>query len=218
MSTKLTQTQILASFLDQPVFPNPINHPKFYSTFLGEETRQSEDEAQIDTSFFIQGSYQSGKTHYAILFLRDWILNKFPNGFENTKHHDMPVFVQMPFLERLVKKINFTSYGDYDSKKILEKFKVSDLLIIDDLTLDDLYSSSKKQVKTDMVTTLFDIFDYRYANNLQTVLTTNIDLDTISDTVPYFNEITSKLFDLQVKLTKTDLVEEHIKPKTLEIL
>ena len=119
----------------------------------------------------------------------------------------------MPFLERLVKKINFTSYGDYDSKKILEKFKVSDLLIIDDLTLDDLYSSSKKQVKTDMVTTLFDIFDYRYTNNLQTVLTTNIDLDTISDTVPYFKEITSRLFDLQVKLTKKELVEEQIKPK-----
>lgn len=183
----MTNTQIIQDFLENNRLPDFADR----TTLLSGEARQLPT-LKIDQSFYLQGGNGIGKTHFATLFLRDWICKKFPNGFEIGKYRELPDFVPFDRFEQYIRNKNgFDSDEKYGAKLALDQIKTSKFLILDDFWL----SEGTPHFKQLMFSELFDIFDYRYKNRaeLQTVVTTNLCFTKLDNIDKNFGRIISRI-------------------------
>ncbi len=183
----LTKPQIISSLIDR--LPNSINQ----KVILSDDKRDFEDKVNLDQSFYISGKNGVGKTHYITLFLRDYLCSIFPNGFELANYKLVPIFVKMNMFERYVEERNgFEEDSKYGAKLALEEMKYAKLLILDDFWVSEGTDRFKSLCKRE----LFEILDYRYENSLQTILTTNLNLQKVGEIDSEYLRITSRLFGL----------------------
>lgn len=181
----MTQNQIIQTLLKAEQISNSVD----LSVLMSDTIRQFQS-MPITQSFYIQGGNGIGKTYFTTLFLRDWLVIEFPNGYENYRYKDLPSFVKMDSLERFVRDRNgFDSDAKYGAKLALEEIKTAKLLILDDFWVSDGTPHFKQQILSE----LFNIFDYRWQNNLQTIITTNIDLKKIDTVDKSFGRIVSRI-------------------------
>jgi DNA replication protein DnaC len=170
----MTKNQIIQTLLIEQRLAKEIK----LKTILSQEPRAFEDKVSLDTGFYIQGTNRSGKTHYATIFLRDWLCREYPNGFEVWNYKNLPSFVKMNVLERYIKNYNsFNEDEKYGAKLALEEIKHAKLLIIDDFWVSEGTENFKGLVRE----SLFNILDWRADNELQTIITTNLDLEKIGE-------------------------------------
>jgi DNA replication protein DnaC len=182
---KQTNQQIIEKLIAEERIQDGID----IKILLSDEVRQFPD-LPLNQSFLMQGGNGVGKTYYVTLFLRDWLINEFPNGFENYQYRSLPNFVKMSSLERFVKDRNgFDQDGRYGAKLALEEIKASKFLILDDFWI----SEGTLNFKHQMLSELFAILDYRVTNQLQTVVTTNLDLSQIDLIDKNWARITSRI-------------------------
>ena len=107
----------------------------------------------------LEGAYGCGKTHLAAAI-----------GNERLKRGDLVLFITTPdLLDHLRSTYGPTSEVGYD--EMFNRIRDAKLLI-----LDDLGSENPSQWAGEK---LFQLLNYRYSNQLPTVITTNVDLDKI---------------------------------------
>lgn len=125
---------------------------------------------KTEGSVFIHGKVGSGKTVLAcFIFLR------------YVKKESKKIGVYFPNM-----KYNFINFSDliqemqnnfenYNYTKIYNKFLKSDILVLDDL--------GAKKITDWVGDVLYHIINYRYANMLTTIITSNLNLDELADFV-----------------------------------
>jgi DNA replication protein DnaC len=183
----LTKLQIIKSFLDFGHFHNP----RLTGNLISENDRN--DKIKITDSRVFFGTSGNGKTTQAILFLRDWLSDKFPNGFEISRYRELPTFLEMSFFESYVADKNgFEEDRRYSARIALEEAKTADLLILDDLWEVQGTPRAVQAIKRE----LFEIFDYRYNQNLQTIITTNLDLQELQTRDEDYKRIVDRILGL----------------------
>lgn len=101
-------------------------------------------------------------------------------------------FISVPDLLEMTKK----SYKDFIEKEDLEKIRMAELLILDDIGVE----TKKEWIDTE----LFRLIDFRYSNKRVTIFTSNISMDALK-----LNErIVDRIFSMCIKL---DLPEKSIR-------
>jgi DNA replication protein DnaC len=107
----------------------------------------------------LEGLYGSGKTHLAAAV-----------GNTRLIHGDMVLFITTPdLLDHLRNTYNPSSEMEYDD--MFERIRSVPLLILDDLGAENPSSWALEK--------LFQLLNHRYSHRLPTVITTNINLDTL---------------------------------------
>ncbi len=120
--------------------------------------------AKEPRSLFLCGGYGTGKTYYAFALIREM--------FRVCKRHIWPRYFTSPQLDARLLKASKSEEGDeYDVRNIAEQ----DLLMIDDIGRETRWDRLKRQY--------FEILNYRYCQQLPTILTSNLSLDQLSEIV-----------------------------------
>ncbi len=139
---------------------NPVGLTPAQEMSLQQALRVSMAFAQEpDGWLLLEGPFGCGKTHLAAAV-----------GHSRLHHGDQVLFVTVPdLLDHLRSTYGPSSEVGYD--ELFDRVRNAKLLILDDLGAEN--SSSWAQEK------LFQLFNYRYARRLPTVITTNADLSTL---------------------------------------
>lgn len=107
----------------------------------------------------LEGTYGCGKTHLAAAV-----------GNERLQRGDVVLFITVPdLLDHLRGTFAPSSETSYD--ETFERIRNAPLLILDDLGAESSSSWAKEK--------LFQLLNHRYSHRLPTVVTTNVDLDTL---------------------------------------
>jgi DNA replication protein DnaC len=130
----------------------------------------------------LEGTFGCGKTHLAAAI-----------GNERLKQGDLVLFITVPdLLDHLRSTFGPSSETGYD--QMFDRIRNAPLLILDDLGAEN--SSQWAQEK------MFQLLNHRYSRRLPTVITTNVDVDTIDP------RVRSRLLDQdlihRVKITAPD--------------
>lgn len=130
----------------------------------------------------LEGTYGCGKTHLAAAV-----------GNERLQKGDVVLFITVPdLLDHLRSTFGPTSETGYD--ETFDRIRNAPILILDDLGAEN--ASAWAQEK------LFQLLNHRYSRHLSTVITTNVDLDTLDP------RVRSRLLDndliRRVKITAPD--------------
>ncbi len=185
----MTKLQIIKSFLEFGHFQNP----RLTGNLISETER--DQRIKLTDSRILFGTSGNGKTTQAILFLRDWICDKFPSGFEVARYRELPTFLEMAFFENYVADKNgFEEDRRYAARITIEEAKTADLLILDDLWEVQGTPRAIQAIKRE----LFEIFDYRYNQNLQTIITTNLVLEDLQNKDEDYRRIVDRILGLCV--------------------
>lgn len=116
--------------------------------------------AKDPKSLFIYGNKGTGKTRYAFALIREM--------FRTCPRHIWPrYFTSMDLSSRLHEAV--MNGGD---KYLLSCLSTEDLLLIDDFGRESSTDRTRRQ--------LFEIINYRYADELPTVITSNFSLEELS--------------------------------------
>jgi hypothetical protein len=166
----MTNPQILNSFTDRG-FYDRIPKKEFYHS-----PEALPKQADLTKSYIFWNLVKGvGKTKRATHFLRDWLTTNNPTGFDISNYKDEPAWIDMVDLQaNILLKNNFNTSKDaiWVSGRIIEEVKTAKLLILDDFE----FCTSTDRDKESVNSVLYDIFNYRYNHNLQTIITTNLDL------------------------------------------
>lgn len=128
--------------------------------------------AELDGWLLLEGSYGTGKTHLAAAI-----------GNVRLNHGDQVLFITTPdLLDHLRSTFSPNSETGYD--EMFERVRNAGLLILDDLGVENPSEWAKEK--------LFQLLNHRYTRKMPTVITTNVDLDTLDP------RIRSRLMDLNV--------------------
>jgi DNA replication protein DnaC len=183
----MTKLQIIKSLLDFGHFQNPA----LTSNLISDSSRN--EKIKLTDSRILHGNSGNGKTTQAILFMRDWLATEFPDGFYAGGYRSLPVFVEMASLERhIADKNGFDSDRRYSANLALEEAKNAKLLVLDDLWEVQGTPRGVQAVKRE----LFEIFDHRYNQNLQTIITTNLDLEELKNKDQEYKRIVDRILGL----------------------
>lgn len=129
-----------------------------------------------DNWLLLEGSYGCGKTHLAAAI-----------GNERLRRGDPVIFITIPdLLDHLRSGYGPSSEIGYD--ETFERIRNTPMLILDDLGTENSSPWAKEK--------LFQLFNHRYSKRLPTVITTNIDIDTLD------GRIRSRLLDVEVHRVK----------------
>lgn len=143
--------------------------PKKWRNLFNSE-QQRTGKTDLNQSFMLLGDSGIGKTHESILFLRDWCLKQFPGGYQTYLYRQLPEFIEMHKFSDYVREANgFNDETKYGARNRLKNIKECSLLIFDDLWIENGTDRENKNLKNE----LFEIFDFRFNEGLQTVVTTN---------------------------------------------
>jgi DNA replication protein DnaC len=124
----------------------------------------------------LEGPYGCGKTHLAAAI-----------GNERLRRGEPVVFITVPdLLDHLRSAYGPSSEMGYD--ETFDRVRDTPMLILDDLGTENSSPWAKEK--------LFQLFNHRYSKRLPTVITTNIDLDTLD------GRIRSRLLDVEVHRVK----------------
>lgn len=116
------------------------------------------------TSIFLHGTYGSGKTQFAFAMIREM--------FRSCRYKLWPRYFTSPELDRRLLKALKSEEGDeYEIRNIASQ----DILFIDDIGRETKSERLRNQY--------FEIFNYRYAHKLPTILTSNFDLDDLNEII-----------------------------------
>jgi hypothetical protein len=218
----MTKNQIVATFTDR----NFYSKIELKSVFHSDEALP----VRIDLSksyCFWNPITGTGKTKRATLFLRDWLCQQFPEGFELWNYHSEPIVIDMSRFEKIVEdRFGFSDDDKGRAKMVIDDMKTAKLLILDDFWL----SSGTERFVSKIKTTLFEIFDYRSNHKLQTIVTTNLDLIQVYESISDQNDIVKKYLsrmlsqdlckpvkvkgDVDMRMNKP--VEPDTKPPTIQ--
>jgi DNA replication protein DnaC len=149
---------------------NCDKQPKEYIQF-------AKDWAKKPTSIFLCGGYGTGKTYFAFAMVRE-IFRKYPRII-------WPRYFTSPDLDSKLLKASKSDEGD---SYLVNNFASQDLLFIDDLGRETKSDRLKRQY--------FEILNYRYVNELPTILTSNFNLDQLGDVLD--GAIASRLQEWQI--------------------
>lgn len=126
----------------------------------------------LDGWLLLEGSYGTGKTHLAAAI-----------GNARLSRGDQVLFITTPdLLDHLRSTFSPSSETGYD--EMFERVRNIGLLILDDLGVENPSEWAKEK--------LFQLLNHRYTRRMATVITTNVDLDTLDP------RIRSRLLDLNV--------------------
>jgi DNA replication protein DnaC len=176
--------------LDEIKDPKPIILPgvstKYqgcsFDNFQGNKNLVSDMKAIGKESVVLSGKTGCGKTHIAVSMLRE-------SGLKWTGY-----FITIP---ELLLKIRgaFNSQSSETEEEIIKKFSDYDLLVLDDLGAEKTTEYS--------ITTLYLILDRRNRENKRTIVTTNLSLQDIEETLGA--RIASRLSDMKfIKINMQD--------------
>lgn len=133
--------------------------------------------AKNPTSIFLCGGYGTGKTFFAFSMLRE-VFKRCPRKL-------WPRYFTSPELDsRLLKSLKSEDGDEYEIKHISEQ----DILFIDDIGRETKSDRLKRQY--------FEILNYRYVNELPTILTSNLSLEKLGDVID--GAIASRLQEWQI--------------------
>lgn len=138
--------------------------------------------AESGKSLYIEGPAGTGKTHLAAAIVRHHIMNAPVRVSVNSdffspplKHYQAPSTKLFPYfvsVPQLLQKIRASYNGGHESEgKILSTCRAADLLILDDLAAEKATDWVRQMVHV--------IVDDRYNNMKQTIITSNLGLDSI---------------------------------------
>lgn len=208
----MTKTQIIKTFTD---FGHYTGIPKLLPDLFSADERNQKIKLTDSRVFF--GISGNGKSREANLLFRDYLCDKFPEGFTLSRYQELPSYVRMPFFEKCVSKKNgFDSDKRYSAGQFLEESRKAEFLVIDDLWQVD---GTPKQIQ-DIKRELFELFDYRYNYKLQTIITSNLALENLQNLDEDYKRIVDRILGLCVptKFTAPSfrIANRDITPKTLE--
>lgn len=150
-----------------------------------------EDSSKTKNGLILSGNRGSGKTFIAASIINEYnkkqafnegvikeIIKSHENGFLN----DLGVKINSncKYIKEKDVILLYEKYNYRDNTSPIDEFKKAKLLVIDDLGT--TYGDSKK-----IMSILFDLFDYRYSQELSTIITTNL---TKEDLIDYLGERT----------------------------
>ena len=168
----MTNTQIL----------NTLTHRAFYES-LGQRHQEvfksfENTTYSAQTSYLFTGSVGIGKTHTSIQLLAKYCIETYPDGFDLTKYQLQPNYIK--FVE-IFRKLELRNSNNeeirYNATESLKDVKESPYLIIDDFNTVQTTEYREQLIKD----YIYDVLDYRYDNDLTTVITTNRTAQEIKD-------------------------------------
>ncbi len=133
--------------------------------------------AKKPTSVFLCGGYGTGKTQFAFAMIRE-MFRKNPSGI-------WPRYFTSPELDSKLLKASKSEDGD---EFAIRDAAMHDLLFIDDLGRETKSERLRRQY--------FEILNYRYVNDLPTILTSNLSLEKLGDTLD--GSIASRIQEWQI--------------------
>lgn len=141
------------------------------------------------TSLFLWGNKGAGKTRYAFALIRE--------VFRRCRKVIWPRYFTSPELDSKLHQ----AIMDGGDRYLIENLSKEDLLFIDDFG---------RETKSDRVRRqYFEIINYRYANELPTIITSNFDLDFIAEHLG--DVIASRIEETQIiKFTGKDLRKKEL--------
>lgn len=171
-----------------------FNHcvPKRYKTACLDEMdlqhpgliKLGKEWAKNPSSLYIYGNKGSGKTHYTFAIIRE--------VFRSWNKHFWPRYYTAPEIDSILHE---AIIGDGD-RYVLDKIKKEDFLFIDDFGRETKSDRIKRQY--------FELFNYRYSNELPTVITSNYDLEWVNKEIS--DVVSSRFEDYQlIRFTGPDL-------------
>jgi DNA replication protein DnaC len=166
--------------------PKKYFHAKFRS-HKGHESEKAKivDAINANRSIFLCGDCGVGKTHLAVAALGYWI-----HRYKPITIHRCPLFV--PAVE-YYQDIRDSFDSKMTEKEILEKYFTPPLLVFDDLGKEKISDWSTQQ--------LFTMMDKRYREEKPMIITTNLDLTTLANSVN--DSIPSRIVEMGLVLTLT---------------
>lgn len=142
-----------------------------------------EDNKKLGKGLYIEGTNGTGKTHIAAAITLA-LINRFYRAIFQTAN-DMLADIKKAYNE----------YSDCTEDEILSKYKNADLLVIDDL--------GKEQVTNWGVSVLFTIINYRYAEMLPTIITTNYNENMLIERLTPKDGDSSNIMSIVSRLRET---------------
>jgi len=139
---------------------------------------QEQYKKYYEENLFIYGSRGTGKTHLLAAFIKKEIKDLLTSNVEShifDPYENYPAFIDVPrFLFDIRQTFNKGNYSS-NEKDIFEKYSKSQTLYLDDLGAEK---------STDWaIQTLYLLIDYRYSNEMKTVIASNLTLDEIADKI-----------------------------------
>lgn len=164
---------ILSTFTKRPFFEN-LNK-KWQDVFLNETFKTEYSHAE---SYLFAGTFGTGKTHTAVILMREYAKATYPNGYELSKYAFEPSFINFERLLAYIQDYNsFDSERRYSASLVLEELLESSYLVIDDF--DTMSSTDNKE--QNLKDYIYRLFEKRYNENLTTVVTTNRNFNELID-------------------------------------
>jgi len=169
---------------------------RFYATLVPKRYRgktlenftgsigQARDAILADSGVFITGSCGTGKTHLAVGLLFEWLDHK-PQEKNNP-----PIF--LPAVEFFA-ELKSAMDQKIPEVQILDKYSYPPLLVIDDIGAEKI-SDWSRQI-------FYTLIDRRYRNMKQTIITSNLDLQKLSELID--DRISSRIVEMGVVVNLT---------------
>lgn len=144
---------------------------------------------QQGKSLTVTGATGTGKTHLAVGMMREWYLLNIKAGEDDIMGRDMIIYPGRPILLPAVELVLELQAG-FDREKpqteIVEKYAVAPFLVLDDLGAEKVTDWTRQMMYT--------LVDRRYRYSRPTVITTNLTLEELADTID--RRIVSRLSEM----------------------
>jgi DNA replication protein DnaC len=134
----------------------------------------------IGQSLFLTGNTGTGKTHLGVALMNRWYACRF-NG-----HRLRGIALFLPALEFFAALKN--TFGDSSTSEdsVLTRYSSTEFLLIDDVGAEKISDWSRQA--------FFTLIDRRYRNKLQTIITSNLDLNQVAEMID--DRISSRVLEM----------------------
>lgn len=161
-------------------------------TALNLTNKQNEMKCCIDAikslkSVFLFGICGSGKTHAAVAILKEWYKSQLQGSREQCfdKRPQPPIFLPTVELFQQIK----STFGEKASEDdVLRKYSSAKFLVLDDIGVESGSDWSRR--------VLYTLIDRRYRDMHQTVITSNLSLQKISEQID--DRIASRISEMGI--------------------
>jgi len=139
---------------------------------LHDSIRKQLDGFEIGKSYYIWGGIGTGKTHLVCALVNSHLAKLQEKGKLND--HNLPVIASVPEILLHIKQ-SFQEHSKVSEQGIIYQYSQYPCLIMDDM--------GTEKPSEWVMQTLYSIVDTRYKDEKQTLFTSNLSLDKISDRV-----------------------------------
>lgn len=196
VSVRSSSKEIRGAYMDENTFFTHVVPQKYQDATIDSLDKQPEslkefgrEWAKNPVSLFLYGNKGSGKTRYAFAIVREM--------FRRSSRIIWPRYFTSPELDSRLHDALMTG-GD---RELVQNLSREDLLLIDDFGRETKSDRIRRQY--------FEIINYRYSNELPTILTSNYDLDTLGQNLD--EVISSRIEEWQhIRFTGPDLRKKEL--------